>query len=215
MSCLHRDEALKELQFFTSHWPKAGPPDMATQPPVLTEGREGRARTFCKKTVIGRTRGCWEWMWAHCSCTWLVFVPVGEGERRVGDAGQPTVLRAVLRLHQAHPIVRATVCPTFTQQAIDEGLLKPAGRSGQTCEEALVRANPSKDCFPLARSDTCSPRWAEDPGSSTPSWRHRGSVRGWQPCSRNVHNAPRPETFTVLQQKQASLGFSEGLLSYL
>lgn len=43
-----------------------------------------------------------------------MFVPVGEGQRHVGDAGHPAVLFAVLCLDQAHPIVRATVRPAFT-----------------------------------------------------------------------------------------------------
>lgn len=40
MLCLHSDKALKVLQFFTSHRPKAGPPDITTQPLPLTGARK-------------------------------------------------------------------------------------------------------------------------------------------------------------------------------
>lgn len=65
MSCLHRDEALKDPQCFTSHWPKAGPPDMATQPPELTRER-GEKEHFVKGTAK-RKGGCWEWKRVHFS----------------------------------------------------------------------------------------------------------------------------------------------------
>lgn len=42
MLCLHSDKALKVLQFFTSHRPKAGPPDITTQPLPLTGARKRR-----------------------------------------------------------------------------------------------------------------------------------------------------------------------------
>lgn len=42
MLCLHSEKALKVLQFFTSHRPKAGPPDITTQPLPLTEMRKSQ-----------------------------------------------------------------------------------------------------------------------------------------------------------------------------
>lgn len=57
MSCLHRDEALKEVQFFTSHWPKAGPPDTATQPPVLTKDKDEKEHFVKKKNCNKKKSG--------------------------------------------------------------------------------------------------------------------------------------------------------------
>lgn len=48
MLSLHSDKALKVLQFFTSHRPKAGPPDITTQPLPLTEMKKSKGED--KKT---------------------------------------------------------------------------------------------------------------------------------------------------------------------
>lgn len=49
MFCLHTAKALWTLQSFTSQRPRAGPPDIATQPPVLTS-ESRRCRSIKKKS---------------------------------------------------------------------------------------------------------------------------------------------------------------------
>lgn len=49
------------------------------------------------------------------TATWLVFVPVCEGERQRGPiVRKPAVLSLLPLVHEANPVVHATVGPTRT-----------------------------------------------------------------------------------------------------
>lgn len=59
--------------------------------------------------------------------TWLMFVPVTEGERdREAIFMRPAVHSHLALIHEINPVIHATVGSTLTQQTVDEGLLKPA-----------------------------------------------------------------------------------------
>lgn len=88
MLCLHSDKALKVLQFFTSHRPKAGPPDITTQPLPLT-GARIRKRERClhsfkhspmlyqylfMKSKLARTG----YLAGVCSSLWRSVAPAGQ-----------------------------------------------------------------------------------------------------------------------------------------
>lgn len=56
-----------------------------------------------------------------------MFVPVCEGEGQ-GRAivRKPAVFTLTLLVHEADPVIHATVGPVLTQQTVDKCLLKPA-----------------------------------------------------------------------------------------
>lgn len=59
--------------------------------------------------------------------TWLMFVPVCEGQRqREAIVKMPIVLSFFLLVHEGNPVIHATVGPTLTQQTVDKCLLEPA-----------------------------------------------------------------------------------------
>lgn len=69
------------------------------------------------------------------TATWLMFVPVCEGERqRRPIVRKPAVLCLFPLIHEADPVIHATVGPTGTQQTVDKGLLKPGSMNKKTGE---------------------------------------------------------------------------------
>lgn len=134
---LHTDKALWDLQSFTSQWPKAGPPDMTTQPPALT-GWKGIWMKD-KDSLISKPE------FYQPVVTRLMLVPVWEGERQRGAiVRKPPVLPLLLLVLEADPIVHAAVGSIRTQQTVDKSLLKPATvrmREEKGWEEAWDRLN--------------------------------------------------------------------------
>lgn len=139
--------------------------------------------------------------------TWLVFVPVREGERQRGAiVGKPVVLSLLLLVHEADPVIHATVGRTLTQQTVDECLLEPASikkRRGEVRREALMLPQNKTFNLFLRTSQhntplfTCFPQSGEEPCSNIPSVHLHSSAHGLSPCSRSGHVASSPATSTT------------------
>lgn len=73
----------------------------------------------------------------NLSATWLVSVPVGEGERQSGAVlAQPSVHSCPALVLEGNPVIRAAVGAPFIQQTADECLLEPVNRGEERSRDS-------------------------------------------------------------------------------
>lgn len=101
---------------------------------------------------------------------------------------EPAVLSHLLHVHEADPVIHATVGSTVTQQTVDERLLEPASvrkKRGEEVRGSNVAANKNKikTSF-LEQVNTinsllaCFPQLGEGPCSNIPSVHLHSSAHG-------------------------------------
>ena len=99
--------------------------------PAATGWGQWQGQKECKHTELWFTN-----IFILTQATWLMFVPVGEGERTRGTVvKKPAVLSCLPVIHEADPVIQATVGSCLTQQTVDKRLLEPADVTKRTGEE--------------------------------------------------------------------------------